>query len=350
MKPIYLAFALCLFAGLKTSPVLAEQQTDYAGYDRFDVRAAHRSMPIAASVWYPADTVIYKAPVGNNIIWKGTSAYIGAAIAPGKHPLVLLSHGSGGNMDGLGWLSSQLALRGAIVVALNHPGTTSGDSSPRRTPFIGERAADVRATLDQVLSNPSFVPYIDRQNISAIGFSLGGTTVLNLIGVRFDQTLFAQYCDRFGDAAQDCDFLRKGGVDLDHMPNDFDVPSRDDRIVGSIAIEPGMGFAATEQSLAAVASPVLFIGLGEEEKWAAADFGPTGSNLVARIKNASSANFAPAHHLTFLDECQPNAAEILKEEGSDPICTDPPGTDRALIHRQIIDEISEYLALDAKAS
>ena len=93
MKPIYLAVAFFLAAGLKISPVLAEPQTDYAGYDRFDVRAAHRSMPIAASVWYPADTFIYRAPVGRNIIWKGTDAYVGAAIAPGQHPLVLLSHG-----------------------------------------------------------------------------------------------------------------------------------------------------------------------------------------------------------------------------------------------------------------
>ncbi|MDM7977438.1 MULTISPECIES: hypothetical protein [Thalassospira] len=345
MKPIYLAVAFFLAAGLKTSPVLAEPQTDYAGYDRFDVRAVHRSMPIAASVWYPADTFIYRAPVGRNIIWKGTDAYVGAAIAPGQHPLVLLSHGSGGNMDGLGWLSSQLALRGAIVVAVNHPGTTSGDSSPRRTPLIGERAADISATLDQVLSNTAFAPYIDRQNISAIGFSLGGTTVLNLAGVRFDQTLYAQYCDKFGNAAQDCDFLRKGGVDPDHLPDDFAASSRDDRIVRSVAIEPGMGFAATQTSLAEVTSAMLFIGLGEENKWVAADFGPNGSNLVARIKNASSATFAPAYHLTFLGECMPGAAEILKEEGSEPICSDPPGTDRAQIHQKIVLAIAEFLNL-----
>jgi len=334
-----------LVAGLSPSFVHAKQQSDYPGYDRFDVRAAHRSMPLAASVWYPADTFIYRAPVGGNVIWKGTDAYIGAAIAPGRHPLILLSHGSGGNMDGLGWLSSQLALRGAIVVALNHPGTTSGDSSPRRTPFIGERAEDISATLDQILSNPAFAPYIDPRNIAAIGFSLGGTTVLSLSGVQFDQALYAQYCKRLGDAAQDCDFLRKGGVDVDHLPNDFAASKSDDRIKRIVAIEPGMGFAATQASLSNVSNAILFVGLGDEDRWAATDFGPSGSNLVARIKNASSAIFAPANHLTFLAECVPGAVELLKEEGSDPICSDPPGTDRGQIHQRIVTAIAEFLNL-----
>ena len=104
-----------------------------AGYDRFEVTAPHRAAPVAASVWYPVGTPTYRGLIGDNPVFEGTSAYVGAAIAEGKFPLVLVSHGSGGNMDRLSWLSSRLALHGAMVLAVNHPGSTSGDSSPRRS-------------------------------------------------------------------------------------------------------------------------------------------------------------------------------------------------------------------------
>ena len=192
-----LALGLGLFTTVTSMPATAGQ--DIAGYDRFDVQAAHRARPLAASIWYPAGSHIYVAPVGKSAIWQSTNAYIGAAIEPGKHPLILLSHGSGGNMDGIGWLSSQLALRGAIVLAVNHPGTTTGDSSPRRTMYLGQRALDVTAALDQVLANPEFAPYIDTNNISAVGFSLGGTTVLNLAGMQFDRAAYRDYCVKYQD-------------------------------------------------------------------------------------------------------------------------------------------------------
>ncbi|MCB1755123.1 MAG: hypothetical protein KDJ38_06355 [Gammaproteobacteria bacterium] len=307
-------------------------------------------MPIAASIWYPAGTSIYQAPVGKNAIWQGTKAYIGAAIKAGKYPLVLLSHGSGGNMDGIGWLSSALALRGAMVLAVNHPGTTSGDSSPRRTMYLGQRAADLHAALDQVLANPDFAPYIDTDRISAIGFSLGGTSVLNLAGLQFDRDAYAAYCDKFADQAQDCVFGKRGGVDFHHLPEDFEATGTDPRISQIVAIEPGMTYAVNENSLKAATDPVLLVRLGRENGWLAADFGETGSNLLDRMADARAVTFAPAYHLTFLGECVPGAAELLKQMEDDPICSDPAGTDRGDIHRQIVDAISGFLNLDGASN
>ena len=338
-----LALGLGLFTAGTSMPATAAQ--DIAGYDRFDVQAAHRARPLAASIWYPAGSHIYVAPVGKSAIWQSTNAYIGAAIEPGKHPLILLSHGSGGNMDGIGWLSSQLALRGAIVLAVNHPGTTTGDSSPRRTMYLGQRALDVTAALDQVLANPEFAPYIDTNNISAVGFSLGGTTVLNLAGMQFDRAAYRDYCVKYQDSAQDCIFYKKGGVDFAHLPDDFTNGYRDTRISKTVAIEPGMSFAVKPDSLADVSNPVLFIKLGQEHGWLAGDVSASGSNLVAKVKDASLAVFAPAYHLTFLAECEPGAAKLLEEMDDDPICSDPEGTDRSLVHRQVADEIATFLGL-----
>ena len=345
MKHVTSAMVLALGLFATFTSAVAEPASDLAGYDRFDVRAAHRSMPVAASIWYPAGTHIYRAPVGQSMIWKSTDAYIGAAIAPGKHPLILLSHGSGGNMDAIGWLSSQLALRGAMVLAVNHPGTTSGDSSPRRTMYLGQRAKDITAALDQVLANPEFAPYIDTRNISAIGFSLGGTTVLNLAGIRIDPLAYRDYCAIYQNSAQDCDFYQKGGVDFDNLPRDFHDTNADPRITKTVAIEPGMTDAVDAHSLADVTNPVLFIRLGKEHGWRAADVSEAGSNIVSRMKNASLAVFAPAYHLTFLGECLPGAAKLLKEMKDDPVCSDPAGADRSRIHDQIVDKVADFLAL-----
>ncbi|WP_174710289.1 alpha/beta hydrolase family protein [Thalassospira marina] len=321
------------------------EKHDYAGFDRFDVYAAHRSRPMEASIWYPAGTHIYFAPAGRSMLWEPVTAYIGAAVKPGKHPLVLLSHGSGGNMVTMSWLASQLALKGAIVLGVNHPGTTSGDSSPRRTVYLGQRAADISATLDQVLANPEFASFIDPDNISVVGFSLGGTTVLNLAGMQFDRQKMRDYCGRFGDKTQDCAFFRKGGVDFDHLPDDFAAKSPDHRIKRFVAIEPGLTDAVNDASLTDVKDDVLFIRLGRENGWRATDFGPTGSNLLSKLSHASLAVFAPAYHLTFLPECKPGAAETLKKMEDDPLCSDPAGTDRKAVHDGMVNAIGTFLKL-----
>lgn len=344
--------ATLLSLGLASVPCMASPSAaqELAGYDRFDVTASHRSMPLSASIWYPAGTYIYRAPVTKSAIWQSTDAYIGAAIAPGKHPLILLSHGSGGNMDALGWLSSQLALRGAMVLAVNHPGTTSGDSSPRRTIHLAPRAADITALLDQVLADPDFAPYIDRDRISTVGFSLGGTTVLNLAGVRFDGDLYRDFCKTHGDVMQDCAFLKRGGVDFDHLSDDIAIDAKDPRISRFVAIEPGMTYAVDDSSLKNTDQDVLFIRLGKEHGWPAADLEATGSNLLGKLDHPAYAVFAPADHLTFLAECVPGAAELLARMDDDPVCSDPAGTDRGHIHQQIIDEISGFLDLGMSPS
>lgn len=171
-----------ILAALTSLLVHTAQAGGLPGYDRLDVRSQHRAYPIAASVWYPMGSATYVSRVGDNPIFKGTPVMLGAGLATGKHPLVLFSHGSGGNMDSMGWLSGALAQRGAMVLAVNHPGSTSGDSSPRRSTQMTTRAQDLSAALDALLADPAFAGYVDPARIYAVGFSLGGATALNLGG------------------------------------------------------------------------------------------------------------------------------------------------------------------------
>jgi len=62
-----------------------------AGYDRFEVTAPHRAAPIAASVWYPVGTPTYRGLIGDNAVFEGTPAYVGAAIAENDARFVVAS-------------------------------------------------------------------------------------------------------------------------------------------------------------------------------------------------------------------------------------------------------------------
>ncbi|WP_067333193.1 alpha/beta hydrolase family protein [Stappia indica] len=317
------------------------------GYDRMDVPARHRAQPIAASLWYPAGRATYRNVIGDSVLFEGAPAMVGAAVAEGRYPLILLSHGSGGAMDGLVWLSSRLAARGAVVLAVNHPGTTSGDSSPRRTMRLAPRAADLGAALEAVLGDPEFSPHIDRERISAVGFSLGGTTVLGLAGLRFDREVFADYCRQAGDEAPGCDFLAKGGVRLDALPEAFSADMRDLRVSAVVSVDPGFTHAVAEDSLAGVRAQVLFLNMGEKNRWPAVDVGRNGSGLAARLPGARQVAVAPAHHFTFLGVCKEGGAEMLRKWQDDPICDDPQGTDRAKAHEEIVGIVAEFLGLES---
>lgn len=61
-----------------------------------------------------------------------------------------------------------------IVIAPNHPGSTSGDSSPAKTLRVWERPADLSAIADQLDTLLPEGLSADTWNIGAVGFSLGG--------------------------------------------------------------------------------------------------------------------------------------------------------------------------------
>jgi predicted dienelactone hydrolase len=343
-------FARCLSAAaiavtLFSPAHLQAAQPELPGYDRMDVPARHRAEPLAVSIWYPAGRATYRVTVGENAIFSGEPALLGAAVASGRHPLIVLSHGSGGAMDGLAWLSSRLARRGALVVGVNHPGTTSGDSSPRRTPWLAPRAADLAAALDAVLSDPQLAESVDRERISALGFSLGGSTVLGVAGLRFDAEAFASYCEEAGTSSQDCAFFEKGGVDLRQLPESFSADMFDARFSRIVAVDPGFTHAVQPESPNRIRADMLFLSLGARHLWPAVDVSEKGSGLAGQVAKARHITVSPAHHFTFLALCREGAAEKLRAWGDDPVCDDPQGSDRAKAHEEIAEAVASFLEL-----
>ncbi|MEJ8474039.1 alpha/beta hydrolase family protein [Roseibium algae] len=346
LKPAILCASIAVTALAYSQSQAAFQEQAMSGYDRFDIKAAHRNALVQGSIWYPASTRTYASWIGGNAVFQGNRVMLGAGIKPGRYPLVVLSHGTGGNMDGLGWLSSKLVDAGVLVVGLNHPGSTSQDITPTSAARVWERPQDISAAIDEILADPVFGPNIDQSRIYTLGFSLGGISALQSIGLQMDISAYADYCVK-EPASQGCAFFARGGVDFRKLDQaKANASYGDPRLAGTIAIDPGLTVALTQDSIRANTKPSLLINLGSDKTlWKAINVGPTGTQLAARLPGARYLQIAPADHFSFLGLCKKSGPEILREINDEPVCDDPKGADRADIHRQVIEAVRDFIDL-----
>ncbi len=275
--------------------------------------------------------------VGDSTLFRGTAARGDAPFAEGRFPLVLLSHGSGGNAPGLGWLASRLAAEGFVVAAPNHPGSTTGNASQIATIKIWNRPADISAVITAVVADKRLGSRIDGNRIGVLGFSLGGNTALSLVGARADAEAYSRYCE--GSAAgPECAWFVRGGVSFKALDKErFNRSNLDGRIKAAVVIDPAMAQAYQPESLAKVAVPTHIINLGRPG-WIIPAI--EGSKLARAIPGAGYDTVSDATHYSFLGECKPEGPAILKAEGDeDPLCEDGGSRPRAAIHAQLVNMI-----------
>jgi predicted dienelactone hydrolase len=338
----YLIVALALMM-----PVNAALAADAVGLASLNIPAAHHDRPVKTSVFFPAEGGT-ETVLGENPIFFGTTLREHAEPLPGKYPVILLSHGWGGNAVRMAWLSAGLAARGAVVVAVNHPNSTTGDLQYESALNHWTRVQDLRAALDYVLKDPERAASIDTSRIYAAGYSYGGWTALSMAGLKGRREGFEQYCRAAGDGSDFCRELKKEGVDIAVLDRTkYEASYKDERIAGVVAIDPGLTWGLTAGDAAVLDVPVLLIGLGQgKDRLEATDTSATGSNFEALYPKARVENIAPATHFTALGLCKPAGETILIEEKDDPVCTDPPGTDRQAVLDKIIELIAEHFKLD----
>jgi predicted dienelactone hydrolase len=123
--------------------------------------------------------------------------------APGKAPLILFSHGLGGNLDaGTRWAEAWVKA-GFAVAHLQHPGSDSGVWQGLRGaaavaalrpaasgPNLVARVADVRFVVDSVVAGGKLgtcdLSRVDTARIGMSGHSFGAHTTLAIAGQRFE--------------------------------------------------------------------------------------------------------------------------------------------------------------------
>lgn len=321
---------------------------DPVGLARITLDPSHRSGPVEAAIWYPAQAGPALVAFAENEVFHGNDVLPEATMAGTDLPVVLLSHGLGGNLRGLGWLAHGLAERGAVAVAVNHPGSSTGDTDPVRSLDHGARAADLAAALDALLADPRFAGRVEGDAVTAAGFSLGGWTALTLGGLRGDLVGYAAHCAEVGDASTHCADLAEWSLDLTALDAAaWNADHSDPRVARVVALDPGLIWGLGPDATEGAVADVLLIGLGTgEDRLLATDFDASG--LFDLLPGAGREVVAPARHWSALPVCKPGGAVIVAEETSYPICTDPPGADRADIHARIVGATANFMMQEAE--
>ncbi|PPE81973.1 dienelactone hydrolase, partial [Kaistia algarum] len=336
-------------------PVLA---ADVVGVKTLAVPSPARGRDLAVTIWYPATPGGAEIRVGESKLFRGAPAFADAPLARGHFPLILVSHGSGARIENLGWIANRLVAAGFIVAGPNHPGTTSGDSTPIDTPNVWERTADLSTLLTALTENPDWRDALAERRVGVLGFSLGGTTAMELAGATIDREAYARYCDTYP-AMMDCIWFAggKGYVDGKEVPSQkvdlrqmdksrFEHSNRDPRIASAVLVDPGMAKAFQPASLEAIAIPMHFINLGGPET---VPPGVIADDLARLTPKGDYAQVQGAVHFTFLAECQVGGKALLVEIGeADQLCDDGGTRPRADMHAELGDRIAADFAHDLK--
>ncbi|MFM0075124.1 peptidase [Paraburkholderia sediminicola] len=317
-----------------------------------------QTQALVTSIWYPAD--LTRPEVAHDIgahgrpFFHGHPAVVDAPLsgARAKYPLLVLSHGTGGTADSLDWLASALAAEGYIVAGTNHPGNNAFEPMTRDGFMLWwERATDASEVLDGVLADPMLGPHVDRDRIGAVGFSLGGYTVLELAGAHTNLPAFERFCSspqadaicHPPEAARIHEDPGAPALTLATLSPETKASRaragdsyRDPRIKAVFAIAPALGEAFDSTSFADVSIPVSLLA-GEADVTAPVD---TNIHRIAGFMPSATITMVPgASHYTFLDTCLPAGVEHLAT-----ICKDNPGVDRDAIHAQTAQRAIDFFA------
>ncbi len=322
---------------------------DGVGVDRIEVFSKARNADLSVRVWYPASPGGSPVLIGEDRIFEGTRARLKAPHAAGKHPVILLSHGSGATVEKMAWLAAALAKNGFIVAGPNHPGTTSGDSTPEDTPKLWQRTKDLSVVLDWLLQDRVWRETIDPHKIGSLGFSLGGAALLRSVGATATVEAYADYCDTYPSMA-DCQWFAGGrayrdGVEITVAPFDlrtvdrekFEQLDQDPRIRAVVAVDPALAAVFDPSSVEGIGIPLRFINLGLP---GTVPIAVKSDDLAAKAPLGSLDNIAGAVHFSFLPECRTGAADFLKRIGeTDALCEDGGTRSRADLHEELSEKI-----------
>lgn len=296
---------------------------------------------LVTRIYYPTKANGQLQTVGARPVFAGIEAQPDALPATGRFPLVVLSHGSGGNNSSQAWLAQALVQKGVIVVAANHPGSTSGNSVPAQSIQLWQQTQDISALLDAMLSDASWRLRINTQSIGVMGHSKGGYSAIAIIGGQTVLQDFITGCQRLP-KSPNCMFYQ--GVDLNKVSaTAFNANYTDNRVRFAVALDPGMVPYLQPTSLRQLSAPLLIVaaqhympgeaddGLGSESL---ATYG--GQQAITAI------TLSGANHFDFLPQCSPKALAILAQEGEAFICASG-AQQRERAHQQTLGAILAFI-------
>lgn len=244
-----------------------------------------------------------------------------------KRPLVMFSHGAGGNGAGYAWFGEYLASRGYLVAMVYHYRANTYDSSALYVRNrLWQRPRDISLDITHLLQDKFWGPHIDPNQVGVAGHSQGGFTALWIGGARINPDLFLAYQRRWKDNEVVPAYLREQ-MRLDAEPA-RDV--HDKRVKAVFAMAPGdiQGFGMDEAGLRQLTIPTyIIVGAGDTTT-------PPNENAAFAAKYIPHAQLdvllGPVNHEIFGNEC-----DQVGRDNYPAACMDAPGVDRARLHEYI---------------
>lgn len=342
-----------------TAETVAPPHIDYAAGEVIQtyarpgaaLRDAHARNSQRITLWYPAapdaaETPRIIGPAGQPYFISGQAADGAAFAATHPLPLIVISHGFAGSARQMAWLGTALAREGYVVAAVDHPGNNgTDDRTPLGALLYWERADDLRHAIDAVLGDPEWGPRIDPEQIGAVGYSMGGASVLMELGARPDLRALAVWCARSlrdilcSDTISDGDFgtvnrqaALRATPEVRRSVAAQGQDRRDPRLDAAVLIAPALGPVLANNRLGGIRTPVLII-QGTADETTPAD--ENADALAARLPHASIRRLDDTGHNAFLGLCSEAARERYA-----PLCVGD--ETRSEAHRQAIVAITAF--------
>jgi predicted dienelactone hydrolase len=299
--------------------------------------ASTPTVKVPTLVWYPTPAASAPQAMGPFRF----AAALGAPPSPGRFPLVVISHGTGGSELGHAWLAEGLVRAGFVVASLRHPRDNWEDrSAVRRPDYFVRRPAQAARIVDALLADPAWAERIDAGRIAVVGHSAGGHVALALAGGEPSVERVLAHCSPDGaglreDAAM-CALGGRRDAVAPPLPPPATAPARarDTRFRAAVALAP-LGIAFPPESLAKVDVPVMIEVAVRDEV-----LNPRyhGDAACAAIPGARCVRTAAAgHYAAFQAGTGP-----LPSPAGDP-SVDPAGFDRAAWQAEALPRIVGFL-------
>jgi predicted dienelactone hydrolase len=304
---------------LTTMPALS------AGFERVTVPDPD-GPPLEAGIWYPSNAPASPQQIG---LYQQTVAP-GGAITGHALPLIVISHGSGGSLEGHYDTALALVEAGFVVAAVTHTGDNYRDHSGFAQ--VENRPRHIKALVDYMLSSWPQRDRLDPARIGMFGFSAGGFTALVMVGGTPDLTRVAENCRAHPDEWA-CRKLKEFASEAHATPVVF---VHDPRIVAAVIAAPAIGYSFTPQGLAGVTASIqLWRGDSDE----ILPHPRHAQNVYESLPVKPDYHVVPnAGHFAFLAPCT-----AMAEKFAPDICRDPAGFDRAAFHQQFNPALVAFL-------